>query len=396
MRFWESLNGRIKCRIVSASSADFFSRIAQSCSIRDVENTDALTSTFWVARQEYPLVQKAAQQRGDQLKIIAYEGAYWPLRGVLKRPILVTGMLILLFLSFYLPAKVLFVAVEGNIKVPATQILEKAETCGIRFGASRENVRSEKVKNTLLQALPQLQWACVNTSGCTAVISVQERNPLQTARADGVCDIVAARDGIITDATVYRGTRLCQTGQAVKTGQVLVSGYTDLGLIVKAQRAEADIFARTQRSLQVLTLPQYQAKIRIKQRDNRYSLLIGKKLINFHKDSGISPMGCGRMYSESYATLPGGFRLPLAFVWEQITYYEQLPCQDEDEDRFLWLQQAGQEIIHSEMIAGQILQSDTEILIQDDVSCLYGTYRCREMIGRIRNEEALTDYGERN
>ena len=57
----------------------------------------------------------------------------------------------------------------------ARKILERAEYCGVHFGAKAGSVRSEQVKNRLLFEIPELRWAGVNTTGCTAVITVAER-----------------------------------------------------------------------------------------------------------------------------------------------------------------------------------------------------------------------------
>ena len=92
---------------------------------------------------------------------------------MLFRPVLLAGLGILFLLAMYLPSRVLFIRVEGNMQIPDRQILAAAEECGIRFGASRREVRSEKVKNALLSSVPQLQWAGVNTAGCVATISVR-------------------------------------------------------------------------------------------------------------------------------------------------------------------------------------------------------------------------------
>ena len=123
--------------------------------------------------------------------------------------------------------------------------------------------------------------------------------------------------------------------------------------------------------------------------------MIGKKLINFVKDSGISPSGCGRMYVESYATLPGGFRLPIAVVLERISYYENEVVTDPIADHS-WLQAAGEEIVRDSMVAGEILSTNTSVQQSENVVVLCGAYRCREMIGSIQNEETFTDYGKRN
>lgn len=396
MHIWESLTGCVKCEVVSASLSRFVSEVSQRCPLSQVEFIDDLTASFWVSRPYFPVVKKVAESKGDMLKITERKGVFWALTGFVKRPVLMIGLIVLAFLSFYLPTRVLFIGVEGNTEVSTSQILDAAQSCGIRFGASRQEVRSEKVKNTLLQALPQLQWACVNTSGCVAVISVQERNSVDADPVYGICDIAAARDGVITQMTVYSGTPLCQVGQAVQKGQVLVSGYTDLGLVVKATWAKAEIFAETQRDLTVSALTDFAVRKKVTRTENRYSLQIGKKLINFEKDSGISPAGCGRMYLESYATLPGGFQLPLAFIQERITYYETVPAPEQKEDSFAWMQEAGSEIVCGQMVAGEVLSSSTSLQLAEGACNLTSAYRCREMIGCVHNEEIFTDYGKRS
>jgi sporulation protein YqfD len=395
MGIWDSLSGYIKCRVVSASLNEFFDRATENGSVHSVEYLDELTATFWVPRSNLQVLFKTAELRGDILTVIKKTGLFWSGINFLKRPVLITGVLLLVFLTFYLPTRIFFVGVDGNKGVSVAQILDVSQKCGVRFGAPRKLVRSEQVKNALLQKLPQLQWACVNTRGCVAVISVRERNSVDCDLAPGVCDIAAARDGIITEMTVENGTPLCQIGQAVKKGQTLISGYTDLGLVVKAGRAEGEVFAETQRQLTVMTPTEYTAKKEITAIENRYSLLIGKKLINFQKDSGISPVGCGRMYVESYATLPGGFRLPVAVVLERITYYEEA-AQTAGKDELSWLNNAGEAITKSNMIAGEITTSNSFVHVLDDTAILRGMYRCREMIGRIHNEEIFTEYGKRD
>jgi sporulation protein YqfD len=149
-------------------------------------------------------------------------------------------------LTIFLPTRVLFIHVEGNSTVEERRILEAAQECGIRFGASRRQVRSEKMKNRLLEKVPELKWAGVNTSGCTAVISVREQ-PVQEQRTGytGISSIVAACDGRITSCTVTKGNGLCAPGQVVQKGQLLISGYLDCGICIRVTGAEGEIFAET-------------------------------------------------------------------------------------------------------------------------------------------------------
>ena len=71
-------------------------------------------------------------------------------------------------------------------------------------------------------------------------------------KSAGVGSIVASRDGVITSITTTKGTPLCKAGQAVKAGQILISGYTDCGISIRADPAEGEVFAETYREMMTL------------------------------------------------------------------------------------------------------------------------------------------------
>ena len=275
--------------------------------------------------------------------------------------------------------------------------METAEQCGIRFGASRREVRSEKVKNKLLALIPELQWAGVNTAGCVAVISVNERSMAdQKEPISGVSSIVAVRDGIIRECTVTKGNPLCKVGQAVKAGEILVSGYTDCGISIKVTQAEADILAQTQHILTAMTPTNVSARTQIREENTRYSIVFGKKLINFYNDSGISDATCVKMYDIAYLTLPGGFELPVALVKERLIYYNFKDVSLTDDESFDWMEDFSKSYIQQQMIAGQILQEQASMELDNGICRLRSQYQCLEMIGRIQHEGIIQNNGKNN
>ena len=149
------------------------------------------------------------------------------------------------------PGRVFFIEIEGNQQIPDRLILEVVQENGIQFGAVRRDIRSEKIKNILLEKIPQLQWVGVNTNGCVAVISVRERQFENDSQEYSFGSIVASRDAIIQQITVLRGTQLCKVGQAVKAGEILVSAYKDYGISVKMTGAKAEIYGQTEHNLDV-------------------------------------------------------------------------------------------------------------------------------------------------
>lgn len=392
-----SLAGMLILQVTSADCAGFMNSLNRAnLKLHEVKVLDGLTISIKISRKQYKFVKETAEKKGASIKIIRRPGAYWLGVSALRRPVLLLFLCIALFLTVFLSGRVLFVSVEGNTEIPDNLIIEAAESCGIRFGARRRQVRSEKMKNALLQEIPQLQWAGINTLGCTAVISVKEKTSADERKESeyGVCSIVAARDGIIQNCTVYKGNPLCSVGQAVKAGQTLVSGYTDLGIVTQATHANAEVKALTFRQLEVVSPRATITRGKNMSTKKAYFLRVGKKLIKLSKDSGIIGTTCAKIYLEEYVFLPGGFRLPVCLITETLCFYEDSQNTSAETESANWLAESAAAHLRGDMVAGEIISSQVEIESEEDACYLYGRYACIEMIGRVNYEDAIPKDGE--
>lgn len=396
MGVFRSLTGTVRLELTSADMAGLLSAInGARIPVYDVQPLSYLTVRLELRRQDYPRLRDLMHRRGDSLKICARRGSYWTGKRLLKRPLLLAGLSVFLAMALTLPGRIFFVSVAGNTGLPDNLILEQAALCGIGFGAERSEVRSERMKNALLEALPQLQWAGVNTAGCVATISVKERTAEQEAeRHYGVGSVVALRDGVITECTVTKGNALCKVGQAVKAGEVLVSGYTDCGITIRATCAEAEVFALTRREIAVTTPLDFTKKGENAGSKKKISLILGKKRINFYKDSGISEGSCDKMYMEYYLTLPGGFQLPAALAVEEWVYYDETVAEASGDAAVQMLSEFARSYLSEQMLSGSILSHKESLEQSENTATLYGEYTCQEMIGQVRSEEIIKSNGE--
>lgn len=392
MDFWQSVNGMVRLRIICADPAGILTAVHNAgIVLYQISMPDELTLKITVRRQDAKALHHLLKNKGVDIQRDGKKGLYWSLRGLMKRPVLVGGILCLLLLCTFLPTRVFFFRVEGNVNVPTRLILEQAEACGLEFGASRRAVRSEKLKNALLEAVPQLQWAGVNTAGCVATISVRERQEISGQDpAGGVSSIVATRDGIIQEVTVTGGNPLCRIGQAVKKGQILVSGYTDCGVSIRAERAKGEVYAVTERKMTACMPTDWSYRGEKQTVTKKYGLIIGKKRINFYKGSGILDTGCVKMYEENFLTLPGGLQLPLAIVTEVWVSFPSASVSVSVDESSSKLSDLTREHLLKLMIAGQILSHNETVSQADGVLKLEGVYGCLEMIGREQSEEIFT------
>lgn len=386
-----NLCATVTIRVLSADIAAILCHIEkENIPLYHIRQIDNLTMMLEIKRRDEKRLRLLLEKRGAECKTISKRGLYWKLYRVAKRPVLLGGIALLLIAGLYLPTRIFFFRVDGNQTIPTRMILEAACEAGIRFGATGKDIRSEKMKNALLQAIPQLQWAGINTSGCVATISVKERqitNPAQNQQ--GVSSIVAVRDGIICDMTVTKGNALCKVGQAVSEGQVLISGYTNCEQSIRATRSSGEIFATTMHNIEAILPTDFALRGAKEQIITKRSIIFGKKRINFYSGSGILDSSCVKMYEENYVTLPGGFQLPVSIVTE--TWIACTPREDE-----LTAEQNGQRIsavsqryLKSQMVAGNILSNKEQLSSQDGIITMTGEYSCIEMIGREQNEEII-------
>ena len=375
MELWWRARGWVRLKLTSADCSGRLREMAAEVHLEDIRFVSDLVVTFSVSMAEQ---ERLRVRDGETLETVGSGGLPVVLGRLRRWWAAAAAVLLLGALTVFLQGRILFLRVEGNERVPARLILERAEECGVCFGAPIRELRSEQVKNHLLWALPELKWAGVNVSGCNAVITVAERQRVEEPEAEGPGDIVAAMDAMVTDILPQTGTALVSPGQAVRAGDVLISGATDLGLLVRKDRAEGEIYGLTRRTV-VAALPLETAVRRENGREvKKYSLRIGKKYVNFSNDSGILHGTCVKMRTVKDLTLPGGFRLPVALVTDTYRLCECSPVSREM-DAGLLMEEVRRMIL-DEMIAGTILREEMETA----GSRMRIALECRELIGIFR------------
>jgi sporulation protein YqfD len=352
----------------------------------DIQYLDSFTIRLYINQKPDKNIIRILHLYTQSYQLIPCNTIFLKAARLTHRPVLYVGLLLLVFFTLFLPSRILFVQVKGNDSVPTNHIVSSAKECGIAFGIPRREIRNEQVKNHLIAQIPQLEWVGINTYGCVAEITVRERTEkTETPNSRTVGSIIASRDGIILNCTTLQGTQICRPGQAVTKGQLLVSGYTDCGIYIQGTLAEAEVLAATNRE-NTFIVPNTAQKRRVANgKTRRYRLTIGNYLINFYNDSGISPPTCVKIYREFSLTLPGGFKLPVSVIQEQILHYETQP----DDIGLQWVGESCHEYLKSQMIAGKIISEEIHAIRSRDITGYTGKYFCTEIIGQTKYEETI-------
>ena len=391
MDIWWRITGYVRVRVYSAVPEHLLGELSRRIQIRDVRHPSPVCMECTVSRLAIEILGQIVASDEGKWEVLGAYGLPVYMKKVGRVPILTCFMAAVLTASLAIPSRVLFIRVQGNQRLPARQILSAAEEAGLSFGVSRRDLRSEQIKNQLLERLPELAWVGVNTSGCVATVSVEERRPDPQMEDPAPGHIIAGCDAVVTDYTATGGKALCRQGQAVRKGDILISGYLDLGVCTGVSRADGEVYAQTLRTLQAITPSLCQTRVQQQRQQRRYSIILGKKQINLWKDSGIWDSTCGRISKEYRLKLPGGFSLPVALTCETLEWY----CVEEEavdeEAAKSGLSSFSQNYLSTQMIAGVITRSDEAVQEEPGIYLLSGQYLCSEMIGRERLENGALD-----
>lgn len=148
------------------------------------------------------------------------------------------------------------IQVEGNRMYTEDTLVRYFDGLDIRCGMPKSLVDCQDLEDSLRTDFPEITWVSARVSGTRLLVKIKENEVLSSVPEleTGPCDLVAEKDGIITEMIVRSGTPQVAVGDTVAAGDVLISGVvpiTDDGGTVVAEhyvRADGDVIARTSAS----------------------------------------------------------------------------------------------------------------------------------------------------
>ncbi len=296
---------------------------ARHIDFRDmVRNEDGVTLT--VSSSGYRKLCKASNDSGAfSVTAIKKSGMPFLLVRVKKRIFLLMGAVLCVMLVWVSSFFIWQIDVTGNDTVSSAEILAELRELGVYIGASTFSVSQPTISNEMLLRFPELCWITLNTHGSRIEVIVRETVPRPEIRNPDVpAMIVASKAGIITDMLVLNGEQTVAVGDAVDTGDILVSAVVNgTGLV----HAEAEVWAST-RCENTLSMPlSLKTKSYTGDSRTRFSVVIGGKRILLYP-SGIVPFERYDKTISSDTWSVFGSPMPITVIKEVYTEYEADNC----------------------------------------------------------------------
>ena len=272
------------------------------------------------------------------------------------------------------------VRVVGNERIPAGEIRAMLAAQGLEIGSYLPSVRAGEVETGLLLASSDLAWVAVRTDGTVATVQVVEREP-EDGKKDRPANLVAARDGQIEGLELYRGQAVVSVGQAVRAGELLVSGVYDSATVGwRYTRASGRVMARTERVLRVEVPLTYEKKVPLKAERRETVLRFFKFSLKFSKNSRNEAPLCDIIEKTTGNDWLGMRELPVSLVRRTYLPYE-LTTATRSPEEALDLAYAGLERRLADLSPGaQLLGKRIVTEITDTALVLICTVECVENI----------------
>ena len=275
------------------------------------------------------------------------------------------------------------IEVSGNETVPTGEILGALAECGVGVGSFWPAFTSDSIRDEALVRLPSLAWLTVNVYGSRAEVIVRERVAKPEMISDGeAVDIVAAKGGFVTEVLALSGSAEVRRGQAVSTGDTLISSHVPWK--EAAVHAYGEIRARTYYELTAVSPVQRAEKRYTGREKNHWSLVIGGKRINFFGNSSFFDAECDKIYYSYPLAARGLFSLPVSLEREQCRFYETTESQD---DLLLREQELESELhrrLCQEIGDGEIVSENYSSSEKDGALVVCLRAECEEDIGLSR------------
>lgn len=214
--------------------------------------------------------------------------------------------------------------VYGNETVPTETILQALDRCGVRVGTAALRVDQENIRNHVLLEVKDLSWLAVNVKGCVAYVQVVERKrPPEQVEEGIVSNVVARRDGVVTQVRALGGRAQVQEGETVVAGQLLISGVVEqFNGKIWMTHGMGTVEARTWYELRAAIPLTKQERSGGGEKKRALRLDFGKKQIKIWGRGSMTGPECDKIIRYDPLTLPGGLRLPVTLVTEETTVYE--------------------------------------------------------------------------
>ena len=187
--------------------------------------------------------------RGKEVKvhILKKRGVPFILNRYRKRSGILVGAVLFFVIIQLMSGYIWIIDVAGNSKVSTAKILSACHSVGLDIGIRKDSFYPKLKREELMLCLDGVAWSSLNVEGSRLTVNVTEIKEWDKEKT--YSNLKAASDGIIEKMDITSGTSVVSVGQAVKKGDLLVSGIIETADGTRFVGSRGKIYAKTKEEI---------------------------------------------------------------------------------------------------------------------------------------------------
>lgn len=179
-----------------------------------------------VTVRDFKRMPDIIKKSGMRIHILGKHGAPFKIYKNRKRLGIVTGLIIFIVFLNLFSSYIWIIDITGNSTVETTEIIKALNDIGISEGIPKKQIHAKTQREKLLLQNESLAWASLNVEGCRLTVNVTEVKMGEKSE-HLPSNLKATNDGIIKKIDITSGNCVVKIGDAVKKGDLLVSGIIE-------------------------------------------------------------------------------------------------------------------------------------------------------------------------
>ncbi len=198
-----------------------------------------------ISVKDFKYLRNIARGRGIKAHILKKRGIPFVTNRYKHRYGIFTGAIIFFISLGIMSEYIWLIDIVGNNKITDKQIISACNSIGIMQGIKKDSIYPKLEREKLMLKLDGIAWASLNIEGSRLTVNVTETEEKEEDEFE-YANLKADKDGIIKKIDVISGTCIVKVGQAVKKGDLLVSGIIETTTGTRFVRSKGQVTAISQ------------------------------------------------------------------------------------------------------------------------------------------------------
>lgn len=303
----------------------FLERFINICRSKNIVlwNIERKRSTIMyvnISIEDFKKIKRIASKTKCKVKIMSKKGLPFIFYKYKKRKIFVICLFLvivaLLVLSQFLwNVEINIKDDDGTVEYNKEELMYNLEEAGLKVGKLKSEINVNNIVNNVRLKRNDIAWIGINMQGTNAIVEIV----FSTEKPDIVddndyCNIVADKEGSIYKISAQNGTPQVETGDIVRTGDVLVAGWIEGKYTGREYvHSRGDIKAKVWYSKKVKENFEQSLKIETGNMEEKYSIKFNNFQINLYKVL-TNFKKCDKIVENKKLELFSNFYLPIEII----------------------------------------------------------------------------------